>query len=853
MLPTVFLSLSGSDEALVRNVQKLLPDGLAYFYPRSFENGENLIAAMEDGVGTASFLACSPARAALASLWVKCALERARLTNNTRPDFRVLVFPVEPEVGYDELPPWMQEFWIGRAGYTPRDIARYIRSVLASGPLSQLPGARVYGRGPLVDAALRSLQDVVFRTSDTPNVVVIAGNSGIGRRTFSHMFLGQAFPASPELNYGPQLQLPQFADLADLYRALRQEIEPNFSLAQFTDDLKAFSSLNLEEQAAEIAANVAHFGTLGQAVTVVTGNGIFEDRGFLKPWVAELFRLLAADRTAKLLVISNRLLHENELRPHPNVIQVSVPPLQEGDIRALMIAMAPVFDTKPELPSGEVIRAIGGHPAVARSTVALVARKGVAVVNSDLRDIFNIQEEVLSESLDFDRLSDLEKDALSVQSWVPQIDGDLLKRVLLERHQVTSEQFADALSNLLLACLVETSGPNYLISSPVRGLFRRKHGYGSVELRQAFSAALKRAWQQAQERDELRAELFDAFVYMTALEGGTLPPEFAGLLLPSTLQEVVRDTYDRGRDDPDALRRVVAWGSPAFEMRMDETTREEILSYLVRAQTRLQDYPAAEKTLSFMDSRAYRSRFYLRSFLVRQQGDLRQAVILLRQARDVRKYMGRVIADLGLCFQRLGMWPELHQLIREEERHIDRNPALLNVRIGMWIAQRDFAAAEEGIRKLRSLPREDGWADSRTAMVLMQRDQDYAGAQRLLTDVLQRHGGAQIAVRRLRAIAAAAGRDYDTARADADFLKARAGPDAGHEIEARIKLSQGDLQGAERELDQVKNRTVQTQLLHARILDAKANAITTPLGERDALRREVAEIRARHRMVDEFE
>ena len=49
------------------------------------------------------------------------------------------------------------------------------------------------------------------------------------------------------------------------------------------------------QQAVEVARKLSHFGDLGQAVTVVSGNGIFVDKGFLKPWVPELF--LAESRT----------------------------------------------------------------------------------------------------------------------------------------------------------------------------------------------------------------------------------------------------------------------------------------------------------------------------------------------------------------------------------------------------------------------------------------------------------------------------------------------------------------------------------------------------------------------------
>jgi tetratricopeptide (TPR) repeat protein len=855
MLPTVFLSLAGVDAKYVSRVHEHLPDGLAYFYLKSFENGENLISAMEERIGQSSVFVLFASHASIESWAVQFEIARARLAKLKKPDFRILVFPLGADVTYSALPSWMQEAWIARAGYNPRDIARYIRNVLSSVALSPSRLRSPYGRGAFLDVAIRELQEAVLTLKQTPNIFIFGGNNGIGRRTVASAFLEHAFPTKPELTFGPEFQLPQFADIDDLYRSLRQEIEPQFSLQQFQKDLAHFNNLPIEERATEISRNLAHFGELSQGVTIVTGNGIYEERGVLKPWVPLLFRALSSNRAVALTIITNRLLHENEIRPHANALQFSVPALQDEDIRALMIATAPAFDAEPQLPNNDVIKAIGGHPSIAKAATRLIAQKGATVLNNDLRSLYNVQEEVLSESLDFENLSEMEKDVLSVLSWVPQLSGQMLEAVIKGHRLASNEEFADTLSNLILACLVQISGPNYLISSPIRGMFRRKHGYGSTELRSQFSAALRAAWQVAKRDDELKAELFDALVYMTALEGGSLPAEFSGLLLPSTLQEIVRDTYDRGHDDEGALRRVVAWGGPSFAMKMDETVREEILSYVVRAQTRLSDVPGAEETLRFIDSRNYRSRYYLRSFFVRYtSGDLKEAVTLLCKARDARKYMGRVASDLALCYFKLGMWPQLNDLLKEEERYIGKNASLLDIKIGTLIAKRDYGQAEIAIRNMRALPFEDGRADSRTAIILMKRDHDYRTAQRLLDRLLIQKTGGHVAVRRLRAIAAASGGDFETARQDANFLKGRAGGrDMALRIEARIKLVQNDYEGALKELDNLSARSAQDELLEARILEAKVSDVATPIAEREKLRGEIVKIRIEYGSVDEFE
>jgi hypothetical protein len=857
MLPTVFLSLEGGDQSFVEKVRRFLPDGLAYFYPRSFKNGEELISAMEERIGQASMFALFASKKAVKSPWVGFEIDRARVAAIKDKRFRIVVIPIDPDVTYADLPPWMRDHWVGRVGEGPREVARYIRKALLTGPLSHLPGAQVFGRGALVDSAVNALNDRVLRTELTPNVLVLAGPLGIGRRTLNRRLLKDAFPATPELGFGPEFVLPQFADLSDLYRALRQEVETDLPLHSIGADLRAFGEAPVHEQAREIAGRLTHFAQLGQAVTIVTGNGIFEDKGFLKPWAATLFAELAHDRQVKLVVVSQRLIHENELRSNPNVLQIPVPPLGEADIRALMVASTTALGAKPALPGADVIRTIGGHPGIARATAALVAQQGPAVLDSHPADLFSLQEEVLGDSLDFTNRSPLERDVLSVLSWVPRLAGDTLRRVILERHGVTAEEFADTVSGLTLACLVEVSGPDYLISAPIRALFRRLHGYGSDELMRAFSAALKDEFERARQNDELRAELMDALAFMAAIEGGSLLPEFRDLLLPSTLQQVVKETYDRGHDDPEALRHVIAWGSSAQKGRMDETTREEILSYVLRAHVRLRDPDSeelAERLLAFFDERQYRSRFYLHAFYLRVgRNDPKRAIPKLLEARKVKKYMKLVIGDLARCYQRLGLWPQLQELVRDQQAYVGRNPVLLDVQAGLYIAQGNWDEAESAIRTLRSLNRQEAYADGRQAMLIMRRDKDFRRAKTVLTDVLQRGSGGQTFIRRLRAVAAAEEGDFRVAREDVEFLKARGTVGGVAGIEARIRLAQGDYDGAEQELAKVGTPSGPDELLRARILEARAEDPATPFSDRESLRGEVDVIRSRNRMHDEYE
>ena len=224
MVPQVFLSLSGKDGVFVNSVWSRLPVGLALFYKKGFSNGENLLDEMEKGAANASIFVLFASHASLESCWVGFEIDQARLAKVQRPNLRILVFPLSRDITSAMLPTWMQQYWVPRSGYGPKDVARYISQLLKTAPFA-LPAltGRPIGRGQLLDTATQALMTSIARNNVTPNILVFSGINGIGRRTFARYFAGEALPSLPDLRFGPDLPLPLYADLADFYRDLRQK------------------------------------------------------------------------------------------------------------------------------------------------------------------------------------------------------------------------------------------------------------------------------------------------------------------------------------------------------------------------------------------------------------------------------------------------------------------------------------------------------------------------------------------------------------------------------------------------------------------------------------------------------
>ena len=202
------------------------------------------------------------------------------------------------------------------------------------------------------------------------------------------------------------------------------------------------------------------------------------------------------------------------------------------------------------------------------------------------------------------------------------------------------------------------------------------------------------------------------------------------------------------------------------------------------------------------------------------------------------------------------MWPQLRELIREQSDFIDRNTYLLDIYAGMLIAEKDWVAAEETIRRLKAAAKDEGRAETRTASIMMQRDGKFAEAAQLLTQVLAVAPNGRDNIRRVRAMAAAnsGGAGIATARTDVEYLKTRPnGAESARRIEAVILLVEGDHDAALQHLASIRTPSAQDKLLEGRILEAKSHDIMVPLSEREECKKKSAEIRARYSIVDEFD
>lgn len=842
MLAKTFLSLSFADVDFVRSVYRKLPRGLAYFYEASFETGESLMHAMERAINDTALFVLFASKASLASNAVLFELDTVRAKKVFQKNVRLLIFPTDAQITYLDLPEWLQSHWIPANGWTPNDVARYITNTLLAPEIGLLGSFKVFGRGSTSDDLDRLVTDHLSRKNKSPQIYIIAGVNGIGRRTFADHYMRTSLSGASAINHGPKFTLPRQADLADLYRVVLSDVTEQLSTDQIIENITSFQTLTIEHKINELHRLLGHYWKLGQAVTIHSASGFFEDAGEAKDWVRNL--LCNLPENATIFLISNRQFKEADLAQLETAIQIHIPSLSDRDIRALMNHSAARLEISDFQVEQTLVSAVGGHPDIANAAVRLAKSKGTTILTKDPAQLHNIQDTVLGELLDDSTLSDAEKAILSALSWVPALGGDLLEAVVLEGADIDQDNFLGSIQSLLLSCLITVSGNRIAISPAIRQLYRRRF-ITPEAISNALANVLTAAWNDVGSLSDFREDVFEASVFIHAMRGEKLPQQMEKIISPGLLELLVSESYAHAKNTGEEkdLHRVVTLGSLAFSMQMSEAAREEILSTVTRAQIRMADYSSAENNITWMEERGYRSVSFLKGHQFRHQERWGEAITALKEALEFSKYFRASLHELALSYQRSGQYSELEKMLEKYRHQIRDSIVLTDFQIAMDLAHNRGPEVMAGIAKLRAMPNGQGRAERRQAQLYIKQGR-YRDAKDLLTSELDKGQSDKFWLRSLRAQAAAWAEDFKTAQRDVDFVKGLPGRKAvGVKLEAELRAAQGDFAAAEALLSTIEMKP-RDYLLQARIFDLKADLPKTPLTEGQALRQRATQLRA---------
>jgi tetratricopeptide (TPR) repeat protein len=695
-----------------------------------------------------------------------------------------------------------------------------------------------------VDLVRRLAASHLQRHKSSPRVFIFPGIAGIGRRTFAAYYLRNGLGGQANLPFGPQIPLSAQAELVDLYRALRVEIDPGIPIAKLTADQEAFIALPESEQIGEIIRAVSHFSRLGQAVTIVSAAGFFEDVANPKSWVKPLFEAIPEDQI--LIIVTNIQFRNEYIEDLSNAVQMRVEELHNEDIRTLMIFTAKLIGLDGFKVSDQLLRAIGGHPDVANAAVRLARQKGTAILERDPRQLFNIQRSIIGDAVRQDALKHPERLVLDVLGWLPTLGSDLLEKIIVGEIGLSLDEFISAVEGLILGCLIYATGYRLSIAASVRQLYRRYNVTEQTTLA-AMAKVFDREWKQASD-DGFRDDLFSAFVFMHLLEGKSVPSELRRLLTPSNLHEAVRDAYARGRqtENTATIQQAIGWGKLAFEMSMSDSIREEILSIVARAQIRLDQYSEAAATIDIVRNLGYRSVTFLEGHLLRKRRRFDEAIPKLRFVLQRNRNNRAAVHELALCYRRLHKGRELEELLQQYKDVIDDSAMFLDFIIALNISRGELQSIPPAIERLRQLDDSPNRADLRHAQLLSKQGND-KGAFEYLSDALAGTARGSLRLRAARAIAATKIGRFGEAREDLALVRSVDKDGArADSIETKILLAEG----RRREAYELNQKSTPQEpgdwLSRAMVFEALANDPATLVTDSISMKSEAGEIRARY-------
>lgn len=844
-MTNVFLSLSFADIAFVRNVHERLPRGVARYYEKSFERGADLVEAMEQSLTVSEVFVLFATRTSLASYAVQFEINEARRHAIFGKLKKVLVFPIEPGLGFSELPQWMQKAWIPNAGESPTDIARYLTTILLEPDRGiSIAAPSVVGRGASLDVARRLAAAHLQRHKASPRVFVFPGVSGIGRRTFSAYYLRNGLGSDAALPFGPTIQLSAQAEMIDFYRALRVEVDPRIPATALAADQDQFGTLDQDAQIAEIIRVMHHFTKLGQAITVISAAGLFEDAATPKNWVRSFLQAIPEDQI--LIIVTNLQFRSEFIDEIGIATQLRITELHDEDIRALMIFTARLLDVENFSISNKLISAIGGHPDVANAAVRLAKQKGNAILERDPRQLFNIQSTIIGDVVKPDALKPAERLILDILGWLPTLGSDLLEKIVVWELGRSNDEFNDAVEGLILGCLIYATGYRLSIASSVRHVSRRYNTTDNATLK-AMAKVFDHEWKHSKDQG-FRDDLFSAFVFMHLLEGKSLPHELRRLMTASNLYDAVREAYARGKTTENAatIEQSIEWGKLAFEMSMADSLREEILSTVARAQIRLDRHKDAAETIDEMRKRKYRQVAFLEGHSLRKLRKFEDAIPKLTFVLAHNRGNRAAVHELAICYRRLRKTRELEALLQEHSEVIDSSAEFLDFSIALQIARGDLVTVPTAIERLRNLDDSSNRADLRQAQYLSKQISDKAAFE-YLSDILKETTRGSIRLRAARAIYGARSGKIREAREDLAMIKSIDKNEIRSlAIETQILLAEGRA----REAYNLNQKTLPQEpgdwLFRAAIYDALAADSATGLAESNVLKQEASSIRTRY-------
>lgn len=657
-----FLSHASENKPFVDKVAEKLGRQFCLYDKHEFASGVEFAASIDQALDRSNLFVLFVSTESLKKLWVNYEMSEAVARKIRGSISRMLVYVIDSSVSIDDIPPEFKRAKV-EFGLNPSQVTRDI--IMHSEDLLRGRSGRYYvGRGADHDEfATKLLARVDGRA---PNVFVVVGLPGVGRREF----IQRAARDALSLRKGVQVRVGEGDTIQDFAIQLTDATGGFADIARFAAEAARVRSLSDGDAQAEIVRLIVELTANSELPIIMDAGGVFTNEATLVGWFSDLIASVIGRRDAALALVSTRkpVLAHGSATVYLRLNHIGT------DATKLLVsqhASDPPTLALTEAQIAELAEYVRGYPPAAYYAIQQAKEYGVDLILSNKERLVEFRRKIFYDYLDSLKF---EKSAteirvlrlLSVFSPLPlaAIGGSL---------NLTAEKLVPAIVTLIDLCLVNTDDGLYRISDPVSEAATKHFGLPAREEARAVAASLS-SFLSTQDVANRRLDVSRA-MFRAARLGGDEGIAASAVRLTSDLVSLVEQLYHQRRWEEAAAAGLLA---------MEEAPRaDRAMSYLIRSYVQLEKWGNATEWMQRYSALApNRDYLFLRAFMAKRQGHIRDAIGLYEQALQAGRSGGAISRELSHCYMLVEDFPKAKQQIDLALHHEPDNRFVVD----MWAA-----------------------------------------------------------------------------------------------------------------------------------------------------------------------
>jgi tetratricopeptide (TPR) repeat protein len=687
--PTAFLSHSSVDKGFAEAVAVRLGRVQVKFDKWCFETGDEFIKAIPSALQTSDVFVLFASRASLQSFWVQLEINHAQMLLASAVLRKALVFIIDDSLDYSDLPKWMQGS-LTHKFTSPNSVARVIQTRLDS-----LRGVKqneyFFGR----DQLIHEFSQRLFPTNDAlpPNLLVIAGLSGMGRRTFAKHVLEERM----SMRTGPTFHLRKGDGFDALHLALLSETSPLASKEQISAEITAFRQADLGQRTDELIRLLILASDGNVAPMILDDGALIESNGAYTDEATSLIRQLRKSPQITVVLIQSRLPN----MPPSSMVSLGmcgtkVPPLDSEASRQFLnrrFADNNIAAKPDQVVS--LIPALNGFPPAFNMATSYSKEYGLPTLLNNKAVLTSFQQQEFADLLTALNLTNNEWGILRLLAAGMEfpVEG------LMAATGQPSTTIVPAVQHLVDLSLVLNDGGTLAVAGPVTYAIQAAKGTIRPNEYAFIGKSLKAEFWDKQ--DAIPDYGILEATISALLRGGDEPDlkDFKQIVVPSMLLRNAKYHYQMGGHE----NWLKAKNLLDSLLKLEDHNRRA-LSLLMKIQVRLHRWAEAEATLEEIKKFKLPEQYFLEGFLLWKRRKFGAAIPHFETALALGQGAVEIYHGLASCLFRVGQLDKAKKVIQKGlHGRARQNVLLVDLAAQIAIDKNELDEAEKYVEQLRRL------------------------------------------------------------------------------------------------------------------------------------------------------